>query len=504
MTAISANSILGLPLPVALLLAVLVLAAAGYMLARGRVMAQAGNDSRLLHSLPRYYGLAAAMMAGVPALGVLVIWLLAQPMLVENAVLPLIPEAEYTTAGDRSLILSDVRRVADGLDIATAQGALDAQDIAAMAGDPTGLRDTLASVGVALGSDVQPYVLEAAQASRQMTATGHLWMAGVVLALSLGGLALALNATAPRFRARNVVERGVLVLLILSASLAILTTLGIVLSLLFESMNFFRLHDWKDFFFGSEWAPNFRGNSDLSILPLLWGTLYISLIALLVAVPIGLFAAIYLSEYANSKVRAVAKPLLEILAGIPTIVYGLFALLTVGPFLVNVFGRGEDGALGLDWMSGATSVLTAGLVMGIMLIPFVSSLSDDIINAVPQSLRDGSFGLGATHSETVRQVILPAALPGIVGAVLLAASRAIGETMIVVLGAGAIARISANPFEAMTTITTRIVSQLTGDTDFASAETLVAFALGLTLFVLTLGLNVLALYIVRKYREQYE
>jgi len=221
-------------------------------------------------------------------------------------------------------------------------------------------------------------------------------------------------------------------------------------------------------------------------------------------VPVGLFAAIYLSEYAGARTRSIAKPLLEILAGIPTIVYGLFALLTVGPFLVSVFGRGDDGLLGVEWMSGATAVLTAGLVMGIMLIPFVSSLSDDIINAVPQSLRDGSFGLGATASETVRLVVLPAALPGIVGAILLAASRAIGETMIVVLGAGAIARISGNPFEAMTTITTRIVSQLTGDTDFASPETLVAFALGLTLFVLTLGLNVIALFIVRTYREQYE
>jgi phosphate transport system permease protein len=337
-----------------------------------------------------------------------------------------------------------------------------------------------------------------------MSSTGTLTMMGVVLILALAGLFYAVRKSVPKFRARNVVERGVLALLILAASLAILTTVGIVLSMVFESMNFFRQHPWQDFFFGANWAPNFRGNSELSILPLLWGTLYISIIALAVAVPVGLFAAIYLSEYANSKVRAVAKPLLEILAGIPTIVYGLFALLTVGPALVQVFGRGEDGLLGLDWMSGATSVLTAGLVMGIMLIPFVSSLSDDIINAVPQSMRDGSFGLGATHSETIRQVVLPAALPGIVGAILLAASRAIGETMIVVLGAGAIARISGNPFEAMTTITTRIVSQLTGDTDFASPETLVAFALGLTLFVLTLGLNVLALYIVRKYREQYE
>ena len=326
----------------------------------------------------------------------------------------------------------------------------------------------------------------------------------VVLGLAIGGLVLSVLPTNKDFRARNVVERAVLWLLMLAASLAILTTVGIVLSMLFETMNFFGLHSWRDFFFGSTWAPNFRGDSDLSILPLLWGTLYISVIALAVAVPIGLFSAVYLSEYAGPKTRAFAKPLLEILAGIPTIVYGLFALLTVGPMLVRFFGRGEDGVLGVEWMTGATSVLTAGLVMGIMLIPFVSSLSDDIINAVPQSLRDGSLGLGATRSETIRQVVLPAALPGIVGAILLAASRAIGETMIVVLGAGAIAKFSINPLESMTTITTRIVSQLTGDGDFASPETLVAFALGLTLFVLTLGLNVLALYIVRKYREQYE
>lgn len=329
-------------------------------------------------------------------------------------------------------------------------------------------------------------------------------MGMVVLALALIGAVVSIITSKGDFRARNSVERAILVLLILAASLAIATTIGIVLSMLFESINFFRLHPWQDFFLGATWAPNFRGDSDLSILPLLWGTIYISVIALTVAVPIGLFSAIYLSEYAGPKLRAIAKPLLEILAGIPTIVYGLFALLTVGPALVRLFGGGKDGILGVDWMSGATSVLTAGLVMGIMLIPFVSSLSDDIINAVPQSMRDGSFGLGATHSETIRQVVLPAALPGIVGAVLLAASRAIGETMIVVLGAGAIAKFSGNPLEAMTTITTRIVSQLTGDTDFASPETLVAFALGLTLFVLTLGLNVLALYIVRTYREQYE
>jgi phosphate transport system permease protein len=231
---------------------------------------------------------------------------------------------------------------------------------------------------------------------------------------------------------------------------------------------------------------------------LVWGTLYVSFIALLFAVPVGLMSAIYLAEYASRPVRSIAKPLLEVLAGIPTIVYGLFALVTVGPMLRDYFAQ----PLGLG--TSSASVMTAGLVMGIMLIPFVSSLSDDIINAVPQSLRDGSYGLGATPSETTRKVILPAALPGIVGAILLAASRAIGETMIVVLGAGAAAKLDLNPFEAMTTVTVKIVSQLTGDTEFASPETLVAFALGLTLFVFTLGLNVVALVIVRKYREQYE
>ncbi|HHC30149.1 MAG TPA: phosphate ABC transporter permease subunit PstC, partial [Rhodobacterales bacterium] len=221
-------------------------------------------------------------------------------------------------------------------------------------------------------------------------------------------------------------------------------------------------------------------------------------VALLVAVPIGLMIAIYLAEYASKRVRGLAKPAIEVLAGIPTIVYGLFALITVGPLLRDWIAQ----PMGLG--NSSSSVLTAGLVMGIMLIPFVSSLSDDIINAVPQAMRDGSYGLGATQSETIRQVILPAALPGVVGAILLAASRAIGETMIVVMGAGASARIGLNPFEAMTTVTVKIVSQLTGDTEFASPETLVAFALGLSLFTVTLGLNVLALYIVRKYREQYE
>lgn len=487
-----------------LVLVLLALTVVAFGIVRSRAMAAASGDSRKLHSLPNYYGYNAALFTAIPSLFVLVVWLLIQPVVIQNAVIEMIPQSAVDQGSSVNLVMSDVTRVANGLDAAVQAGSINPDRARNLSSSDTDVRALLAESGVALGSDVSPEVLAAAQRYRSMQGTGRLLMFAIVSTIALAGLVFAFRVTTEKFRARNMVERFLLSMLIAAASLAILTTVGIVLSMLFETINFFKLHPWQDFFLGTTWSPNFRGDSELSILPLLWGTLYISIIALLVAVPIGLFAAIYLSEYANSKVRAFAKPLLEILAGIPTIVYGLFALLTVGPFLVNLFGRGENGILGVDWMSGATSVLTAGLVMGIMLIPFVSSLSDDIINAVPQSLRDGSFGLGATHSETIRQVVLPAALPGIVGAVLLAASRAIGETMIVVLGAGAIARISANPLEAMTTITTRIVSQLTGDTDFASPETLVAFALGLTLFVLTLGLNVLALYIVRKYREQYE
>lgn len=320
----------------------------------------------------------------------------------------------------------------------------------------------------------------------------------VPLAVALAGMALAASRITPDLRARNHVEQAIRLGLLACSLIAIATTAGIVLSLVFESASFFRLYPWHDFLFGTTWLPSFSGGSELGILPLLWGTLYISAIALGFAVPVGLMAAIYMADYATPRIRGMVKPLIEVLAGIPTIVYGLFALMTVGPLLRDWVAR--PAGLG----ESSSSVLTAGLVMGVMLIPFVSSLSDDIINAVPQSLRDGSLGLGATRSETIRKVVVPAALPGVVGAVLLAASRAIGETMIVVLGAGAMARISPNPFEAMTTITVKIVGQLTGDNDFASPETLVAFALGLTLFVLTLALNILALYITRRYREQYE
>jgi phosphate transport system permease protein len=288
------------------------------------------------------------------------------------------------------------------------------------------------------------------------------------------------------------------------SSIAVLTTVGIVLSLIFEAARFFLLVSPIEFLFGTEWSPQIALRSDqaaaagrFGILPLLAGTLLISFIATMVAMPVGLMAAIYMAEYAHARVRAVVKPILEILAGIPTVVYGFFAALTVAPFF-----RDLGAEVGLQISS--ESALAAGLVMGVMIIPFVSSLSDDVITAVPQAMREGSLALGATHSETIRKVILPAALPGIVGGFLLAISRAIGETMIVVMAAGLSANLTANPFEAVTTVTVQIVTLLIGDQEFDSPKTLAAFALGLVLFCITLVLNVVALHIVRRYREQYE
>ncbi|GAB5446052.1 phosphate ABC transporter permease subunit PstC [Gymnodinialimonas sp.] len=481
-----------------ILLGLLFLGTLGFILGRQRAVASAEGDVRLLHSLPSYYGTNVTLLTIVPALLVLLVWLVVQPIIVDRTVAQLIPERVVAESGSRDLLMTDVRRLAQGLDAAVERGAFTEEEAAGVRSGFTNIRDRLAEVGVALGSDVEPEVLVAAQRFRELSSTGRTYMLIVVFLLAAAGLAYAYMRTNRDLRARNVVESAMLTILMAASTIAILTTVGIVLSMLWDTRNFFQLYPWQDFFFGLEWRPSFEGGSELGLIPLLWGTMYISFIALLVAVPIGLFAAIYMAEYASNRVRSFAKPLIEVLAGIPTIVYGLFALITVGPMLRDYFAQ----PLGLG--DSSSSVMTAGIVMGIMLIPFVSSLSDDIINAVPQSLRDGSYGLGATQSETVKQVVLPAALPGIVGAVLLAASRAIGETMIVVLGAGAAARLDLNPFEAMTTVTVKIVGQLTGDTDFSSPEALVAFALGLTLFVITLGLNIVALAVVRKYREQYD
>jgi phosphate transport system permease protein len=373
--------------------------------------------------------------------------------------------------------------------------------------DQAGLNATLQRIGAlasgyGVAGEVQPFEQAAADALRRFQLIT--FMAIVAACAGLGALALlyARSRINARLRARNKVEVVVTALLMFCSAVAILTTVGIVLSLVFEAIRFFGFINPVDFFFGTVWNPKFSstGTGDhghYGLLPLLTGTLWVAAIASIVAVPIGLMTAIYLSQYAPRRVRAVIKPLIEILAGIPTIVYGFFALVTVGPFLKN------GGALiGLN--ISATSALTAGLVMGIMIIPFISSLSDDILNQVPVAMRDGSYGLGATQSETIRNVLLPAALPGIVGAFLLAVSRAIGETMIVVLAAGNSPVLRGTPLEPISTITVSIVNQLTGDTDFTGPQSLVAFALGLTLFIMTLLLNIVALYIVRRFREQYE
>ena len=439
---------------------------------RGKALKTAGGSVRELHSLPGYYGWYAALWCGLPAILVIGIWLSIQPGIVESLVVASLPEAIRNLPPERlGLFMNDVHNIANGdisranIDPATTSAALHYND--------------LRQIGF-----------------------GALFVAG--LAVALGGLSYGWKTIAPRLRARNRVERLVNILLVVGSAIAIVTTIGIVLSLLFESVRFFAKISPTDFLFGTHWSPQTALRADqvgaqgaFGILPLLAGTGLITLIAMLVAVPVGLMSAIYLSDYATPKIRAVVKPILEILAGIPTVVYGFFAAITIAPFF-----RDMGQALGLDVAS--ESALAAGVVMGIMIIPFVSSLSDDVINAVPQSMRDGSYGLGATKSETIRRVLLPSALPGIFAAVLLAVSRAIGETMIVVMAAGLAANLTANPLQAVTTVTVQIVTLLVGDQEFDSAKTLAAFALGLVLFCATLAMNILALHVVRKYKEQYE
>jgi phosphate transport system permease protein len=338
----------------------------------------------------------------------------------------------------------------------------------------------------------------------QFRETSRWMLSGLLFVVAAGGFTFAWLRIRPAFRARNRVESVVGVGLVLASTLAIFTTVGILFSVVFEAVRFFQQVPVSEFLFGLTWSPQTAIRADqvgssgaFGAIPLFAGTMLISAIAMLVAVPVGLMIAIYLSEYASSRVRAGVKPLLEVLAGIPTVVYGYFAALTIAP-LLREFGT----VFGFDVAS--ESALGAGLVMGVMIIPFVSSLSDDVINSVPQAMRDGSYGLGATQSETVKRVVIPAALPGIVASILLAVSRAIGETMIVVMAAGLAANLTINPLEAVTTVTVQIVTLLVGDQEFDSAKTLAAFALGLLLFVVTLILNVVALHVVRRYREQYE
>lgn len=453
---------------ISLMVLLLVVMAIAYQagMVRSRKVGQAASVR--MHSRSHHYGMYVGLWAVVPAFLVFVFWQWFSPTLVEQMVLSEIQP--YLTPDVQ--INAVLRRISN-------------------------LASEFSS-----SADAEAWEVQAAAYLKNLQQLSNTLMVALMAALAALGIAYSYRSISPLQRARNKIEQFVQVVLALSSAVAILTTFGIVMSMVGETLNFFSFIRPVDFFFGTTWNPRFSttGSTDqgsFGLLPLLGGTMMIAGIALLVAIPLGLLAAIYLAEYASPRLRNIAKPIIEVLAGIPTIVYGFFALVTVGPFL-SEFGE----LLGLDIR--ATSALTAGVVMGIMIIPFISSLSDDIITQVPKSLRDGSLGLGSTKSETIRKVVLPAALPGIVGAILLAGSRAIGETMIVVLAAGNSPVLTANPFDAVSTVTVTIVNQLTGDNDFSSPQSLVAFALGLTLFVITLLLNVVALMIVRKYREQYE
>ncbi|MGF1630540.1 MAG: phosphate ABC transporter permease subunit PstC [Kiloniellaceae bacterium] len=454
------------------ILALVILGSIGFLTARRRVVVMAAASGVHSHSLPAYHGTFVALWVGLPALFLALVWLLLQDSVIDYLILAGLPE--HITAGlddaRRSLVISEIRSIARGQAF----------------GDP------------------RPELVAAAARLNTWGSLAGWAMVAACAALGLLGLLVTRQRIRPEFRARHGVERILDGLMIACAVVAIVTTLGIVASLLFESFRFFERVPLGEFLFGLNWEPQIAmradqvaGHGAFGAVPVFLGTLLIAFIAMAFAVPVGLLAAIYLAEYSGPRLRSTVKPLLEILAGIPTVVYGFFAVLTVAPAM-----RAFGAAIGLD--VAPNSALAAGGVMGIMIIPFISSLSDDALNAVPRSLRDGSYAMGATKAETIRQVLLPAALPGIMGGVLLALSRAIGETMIVVMAAGLIAKMTVNPLDSVTTVTVQIVTLLIGDTEFDNPKTLAAFALGLVLFLVTLGLNVIALRIVQKYREKYD
>ena len=437
---------------------------------RSRQLAYANGGLRYLHSRPSYYGSLSAMLAVIPAAIIYVLWGMFSPGLIESFVMADVPKQVLAGGTEHSLLYSQVQHVAQG--ITTTE---------------------------------EVWLSKAAAHYLNLISLGITIRFITLVTLSLFGVAIGWRLVQPKVKARVHVESTLQAFLMLCSFIAILTTIGIVLSVLFEAIRFFHIIPVTDFIFGLEWSPQIALRADqqgasgaFGMIPLFTGTLMISFIAMCIAAPVGLMSAIYLSEYASPKVRNYAKPILEVLAGIPTVVYGFFAALVAAPFI-----RDLATSIGIESAS-SESALAAGFIMGIMIIPFVSSLSDDVITAVPQSLRDGSLSLGATESETIKNVVLPAALPGIVGGLLLAASRAIGETMIVVMAAGLSANLTANPVESVTTITVQIVTLLVGDQEFDSPKTLAAFALGLSLFIVTLALNFVALRIVKKYREQYD
>jgi phosphate transport system permease protein len=457
--------------PSRLLILVFVLACAAYMLGRHRAYSISNGTIRKLRSLPSHYGFYSLIITGVPALLLMFGWSMLANGVIDSMVLAELPaHLLERPAAELSLLLNDVKNSIQGV--------------------------------TSTGDDALIKSLAVRHSELSERADRLLWL--LTISFCIAGMAWAWKQIRLDYPAQHRVESAVVYALIGCSLLAILTTIGIVLSVLFESLRFFSEVPITDFLFGLEWSPQTAiradqvgGSGAFGAIPLFTGTLLISAIAMFVAVPVGLMSSIYLAEYASRRSRAILKPMLEILAGIPTVVYGFFAALFVAPLIRNL---GE----GIGLSVASESALAAGLVMGIMIIPFVSSISDDVISAVPSAMREASYGLGATQSETIRRVVIPAALPGIVGGVLLAVSRAIGETMIVVMAAGLAANLTANPLEAVTTVTVQIVTLLVGDQEFDSAKTLAAFALGLMLFLVTLVLNIIALYVVRRYREQYE
>ena len=458
----------------AIALLILGLGLVAWAAGRARAAAFAGPAApRRPHSRPNYHGWYVALWATAPALLFLAVWSHFSGGLIFQAVMAS-PEAAALPAEGmpRSAILNEAYALATG---------------------------RVETVFNPQARTLAPVYAEA---------IGHYARLGLVVALlaAFAGGAFAFSRVSPHFRARTRVERIVMAVLLLASLIAILTTLGIVLSLLFESLRFVSMVNPLEFLFGLNWSPQTAIRADqagssgaFGAIPLFWGTIFIgAVIAMIVAIPLGLMSAIYLTQYASPRWRSWLKPTLEILAGVPTVVYGYFAALTVAPAI-------RDAALAVGITNASSeSALAAGLVMGVMIIPFVSSMADDSIAAVPQAMRDGSLAMGATRSETIKKVLVPAALPGVVGGVLLAVSRAIGETMIVVMAAGLAANLTANPFDSVTTVTTQIVQLLTGDQEFDSPKTLAAFALGLVLFLVTLALNIVALRVVKKYREAYE
>ena len=453
-----------------LIAAIFLLALNGFYAGRNR--ARSIRVGSRLNSLPQYHGIHVALWCGLPALILLVLWVSFEPVVVEALVQASL-SAEFRALSEDQAVLAmmEIRNLAQGI---------------------SGVQTNL------------PYAEDAATMLTRLSRIADYALVASVAVVAILGLGLARSHITLEFQARQSVERVFNVFIFLSSAVAVMTTVAIVLSLLFESFQFFKQVPVHEFLNGLKWNPQIAIRADqgastgaFGAVPVFSGTLLIALVAMLVAGPIGLASAVYFSEYARPRVRDVAKPILELLAGIPTVVYGFFAALTVAP-LVRELGL----ELGLE--VEARSALAAGVVMGIMIIPFISSLADDVITAVPQSLREGSYAMGATQSETIKYVIFPAALPGIVGAFLLAISRAIGETMIVAMAAGLNANLTANPLENVTTVTVQIVVALIGDQEFDDPKTLSAFALGLVLFAMTLILNVVALMIVKRYREQYE